>query len=106
MPDAKLHRSSTTCNSLSYAFFSLPYSSSVADPGFESREGGGGGGGGILRPQNLWSRSDHGEGLPSPPLRGPGHAPREISKIAICADMHFSPFGGIISEKSESEFAR
>ena len=28
MPDAKLHRSSTTCNSLSYAFSSLPFSSS------------------------------------------------------------------------------
>ena len=36
---------------------------------------GGGGGGGILRPKNLWSHSDHGEGLPSPPLGGPGHAP-------------------------------
>ena len=29
MLDAKLHRSSSTCNSLSYAFFSLPYSSSL-----------------------------------------------------------------------------
>ena len=64
------------------------------------------GGRGILRPQNLWSRSDHGEGLPSPPVGGPGAcSPGKFWKLR-CADMHFSLFWGIISEKSESEFAR
>ena len=46
--------------------------------------GGGGGGRGILRPQNLWSLRDHGEGLPSPPLGGSGGMlPREILKIGM-----------------------
>ena len=54
--------------------------------------GGGGGGRGILRPQNLWSRSDHSEGLPSPPLGGPGAcSPGKFWKLR-CADMHFSLF--------------
>ena len=67
---------------------------------------GGGGGRGILRPQNLWSLRDHGEGLPSPPLGGPGAcSPGKFWKLG-CADMHFSLFWGTISEKSESEFAR
>ena len=60
------------------------------------------GGRGILRPPNLWSCSDHGEG--SPHFRG--HAPREILKIAMRIIYAFFNIWGIISEKSESEFAR
>ena len=56
--------------------------------------GGGGGGRGILRPQNLWSRSDHGEGLPSPPLGGSGGMlPREILKIAMRRYAFFTSLG-------------
>ena len=80
---------------------------SVADPGFESR--GGGGGRGFLRPQNLRSRSDHGEGLPSPSLAGSGGGggvlAREILKNAMRRYAFFTILG-LISEKSESEFAR
>ena len=55
---------------------------------------GGGGGRGILRPHNLWSLRDHGEGLPSPLLGGSGGMlPREILKIGMRRYAFFTILG-------------
>ena len=69
----------------------------------------GGGGGGAWNSKGpklvIAMRSRRGP-APPPPCRGSGAcSPGKFWKLR-CADMHFSLFWGIISEKSESEFAR
>ena len=77
----------------------------VADRGFESRGGGGGGAWNSKTPKLvIATRSRRGPALA--PSRGSrGMLPGKFWKLG-CADMHFLLFWGIISEKSESEFAR
>ena len=81
-------------------------SQSVADPGFESRGGGGGGGRGQSKTPKLVIATRSRRGPALAPSRGSGGMLlREILKIGM-RRYAFSLFWGIISEKSESEFAR